>query len=99
MMHRLGSALLKRSAGWNIPAGGLRLKTSSGAFNTLRIAVIAVGTIDAFHAIQIDSQVASCFAPLLLPDWTPKSMAFAALSRVSAGFYLCARPPPLATRR
>jgi len=38
--------------------------------NELRIAVIAVGTIDAFHAIQIDSQVASRFAPLFLPHWT-----------------------------
>jgi len=38
--------------------------------NELKIAVVAVGTHDAFHAMQIDSQVASRFEPLLLPRWT-----------------------------
>lgn len=38
--------------------------------NELKIAVVAVGTQDAFHAMQIDSQVASRFEPLLLPRWT-----------------------------
>ncbi len=38
--------------------------------NELKIAVVAVGTHDAFHAMQIDSQVASRFEQLLLPRWT-----------------------------
>lgn len=38
--------------------------------NELKIAVVAVGTLDAFHAMQIDPQVASRFEPLLLPRWT-----------------------------
>jgi hypothetical protein len=38
--------------------------------NELKIAVVVVGTQDAFHAMQIDSQVASRFEPLLLPRWT-----------------------------
>jgi hypothetical protein len=38
--------------------------------NELQIAVVAVGTHDAFHAMQIDPQVASRFEPLLLPRWT-----------------------------
>jgi hypothetical protein len=38
--------------------------------NELKIAVVAFGTHDAFHAMQIDAQVASRFEPLLLPRWT-----------------------------
>jgi Bacterial TniB protein len=40
------------------------------AANELKIAVVAVGTHDAFHAMQIDAQVASRFEPLLLPRST-----------------------------
>ena len=32
--------------------------------------VVAVGTSDAFHALQTDVQVASRFEPLLIPRWT-----------------------------
>lgn len=38
--------------------------------NELRIAVVVIGTTDAFHALQSDPQVASRFEPLLLPRWT-----------------------------
>ena len=38
--------------------------------NELRIVVVVVGTTDAFHALQTDSQVASRFEPLLNPRWT-----------------------------
>jgi hypothetical protein len=37
--------------------------------NELKIAVVAVATHDAFHAMPIDVQVASRFEPLLLPRW------------------------------
>jgi hypothetical protein len=39
--------------------------------NALKIVVVAVGTSDAFHALQTDTQVASRFDPLLIPRWTP----------------------------
>jgi uncharacterized coiled-coil protein SlyX len=38
--------------------------------NELKIVVVAVGTSDAFHALQTDDQVASRFEPLLIPRWT-----------------------------
>jgi hypothetical protein len=38
--------------------------------NELRIAVVVVGTSDAFHALQTDVQVASRFEPWLIPRWT-----------------------------
>jgi replication-associated recombination protein RarA len=38
--------------------------------NELRIVIVAVGTSDAFHALQTDVQVASRFEPLLIPRWT-----------------------------
>jgi len=38
--------------------------------NELKIVVVAVGTSDAFHALQTDLQVASRFEPLLIPRWT-----------------------------
>ncbi len=38
--------------------------------NELKIVVVAVGTTDAFHALQTDVQVASRFEPLLIPRWT-----------------------------
>ena len=38
--------------------------------NELRIVVVAVGTSDAFHALETDAQVASRFEPLLIPRWT-----------------------------
>lgn len=38
--------------------------------NELKIVIVAVGTSDAFHALQTDVQVASRFEPLLIPPWT-----------------------------
>ena len=38
--------------------------------NELKIVMVAVGTSDAFHALQTDVQVASRFEPLLIPRWT-----------------------------
>ena len=38
--------------------------------NELKIVIVAVGTSDAFHALQTDVQVASRFEPLLIPRWT-----------------------------
>jgi hypothetical protein len=38
--------------------------------NELRIVIVAVGTSDAFHALQTDVQVATRFEPLLIPRWT-----------------------------
>jgi hypothetical protein len=45
--------------------------------NELRISVIAIGTQDAFHALQRDPQIASRFEPMLLPRWS-ESDAFRA---------------------
>jgi replication-associated recombination protein RarA len=36
----------------------------------LKIVIVAVGTSDAFHALQTDVQVASRFEPLLIPRWS-----------------------------
>ncbi len=38
--------------------------------NELKIVIVAVGTSDAYHALQTDVQVASRFEPLLIPRWT-----------------------------
>jgi hypothetical protein len=38
--------------------------------NELKIVMVAVGTSDAFHALQTDVQVASRFEPPLIPRWT-----------------------------
>jgi hypothetical protein len=38
--------------------------------NELQIPIVAVGTHDAFNAIQIDPQLANRFEPALLPRWT-----------------------------
>jgi Bacterial TniB protein len=38
--------------------------------NELKIVVVVVGTQDAFHALQTDTQVASRFEPSLIPRWT-----------------------------
>ena len=38
--------------------------------NELKIVIVAVGTSDAFHALQTDVQVASRFEPLLIPRWS-----------------------------
>jgi hypothetical protein len=38
--------------------------------NELQIPIVAVGTPDAFHAIQSDPQLANRFEPVLLPRWT-----------------------------
>jgi hypothetical protein len=38
--------------------------------NELKIVIVAVGTSDAFHALQTDVQVANRFEPLLIPRWT-----------------------------
>jgi hypothetical protein len=38
--------------------------------NELKIVIVAVGTSDAFHALQTDVQVASRFEPMLIPRWT-----------------------------
>ena len=38
--------------------------------NELKIVIVAVGTSDAFHALQTDVQVASRFEPLFIPRWT-----------------------------
>jgi Bacterial TniB protein len=38
--------------------------------NELKIVIVAVGTSDAFHALQTEVQVASRFEPLLIPRWT-----------------------------
>jgi hypothetical protein len=37
--------------------------------NELKIVVVAVGTSDAFHALETDAQVASRFEPFLIPRW------------------------------
>ena len=38
--------------------------------NELQIPIVAMGTPDAFHAIQTDAQLANRFEPTLLPRWT-----------------------------
>ncbi len=38
--------------------------------NELQIPIIAIGTKDAFHAIQTDEQLANRFEPVVLPRWT-----------------------------
>jgi hypothetical protein len=46
------------------------LITLAGIVAELKIVIVAVGTSDAFHALQTDVQVASRFEPLLIPRWT-----------------------------
>jgi hypothetical protein len=52
----------------NMSAFSVQKRTLS-AFQ-LKIVIVAVGTSDAFHALQTDVQVASRFEPLLIPRWT-----------------------------
>jgi type II secretory pathway predicted ATPase ExeA len=37
--------------------------------NELQISLVAVGTVEAFHAIQSDDQLANRFEPIRLPPW------------------------------
>jgi len=37
--------------------------------NELRIPIVALGTVDALHALQADAQLASRFVPTVLPEW------------------------------
>lgn len=46
------------------------LNTLKFLANELRVAVVAVGTHDALHAMQSDAQIASRFKPFELPRWT-----------------------------
>ena len=38
--------------------------------NELKVPIVAIGTRDAFHALQSDDQLANRFEPTLLPRWT-----------------------------
>jgi hypothetical protein len=75
IIRTIGTRLLFIDEVHNLLAGSQRdqrraLNLLKFLANELKICVIAVGTSDAFHALQSDPQVASRFEPLLLPRWT-----------------------------
>ena len=58
----------------DILAGSLRLQhrfrnAIKHLGNELQIPIVGVGTHEAFHAVQTDSQLANRFEPILLPRW------------------------------
>jgi len=75
LLRLIGTKLLVIDEVHHLLAGGYRLQRRSLNLlkflaNELRISVIAIGTSDAFHALQTDVQVASRFEPLFIPRWT-----------------------------
>jgi Bacterial TniB protein len=82
LLKKIGIKLLFTDEVHHLLAGSQReqhrvLNLQKFVANELKIVVVAVGTQDAFHALQTDAQVASRFAPLLIPRW-PATDAFRA---------------------
>jgi replication-associated recombination protein RarA len=75
LLKQLGTQLLFIDEVHHLLAGSHReqrraLNLLKFLTNELKIVIVAVGTSDAFHALQTDVQVASRFEPLLIPRWT-----------------------------
>ena len=75
LLQQLGTQLLFIDEVHHLLAGSHReqrraLNLLKFLTNELKIVIVAVGTSDAFHALQTDVQVASRFEPLLIPRWT-----------------------------
>jgi len=75
LLKKIGTKLLFIDEVHHLLAGSQReqrraLNLLKFVANELKIVVVAVGTQDAFHAMQTDAQVASRFEPLLIPRWT-----------------------------
>jgi Bacterial TniB protein len=75
LLQKMGTQLLCIEEVHHLLAGSHReqrkaLNLLKFLANELKIVVVAVGTSDAFHALQTDVQVASRFEPLLIPRWT-----------------------------
>jgi Cdc6-like AAA superfamily ATPase len=96
LLKQLGTQLLFIDEVHHLLAGSHReqrraLNLLKFLTNELKIVIVAVGTSDAYHALQTDVQVASRFEPLLIPRWTePKR--FAPLSSPTASCYPYERP-------
>jgi ATP-dependent Clp protease ATP-binding subunit ClpA len=75
LLKKIGTKLLFIDEVHHLLAGSQReqrraLNLLKFVANELKIVVVVVGTQDAFHALQTDTQVASRFEPLLIPRWT-----------------------------
>jgi hypothetical protein len=75
LLRKIGVKMLVIDEAHQLLAGSYReqrraLNLLKGLTNELMIPVIAVGTEDALHAIQTDTQVASRFDPLHLARWS-----------------------------
>jgi hypothetical protein len=75
LLRQLGTQLLFIDEVHHLLAGSHReqrraLNLLKFLTNELKIVIVAVGTSDAYHALQTDVQVASRFEPLLIPRWT-----------------------------
>ena len=75
LLRKLGTKLLFIDEVHHLLAGSHRdqrraLNLLKFLANELRIVVVVVGTSDAFHALQTDTQVANRFEPLMIPRWT-----------------------------
>lgn len=75
LLQQLGTQLLFIDEVHHLLAGSHReqrraLNLLKFLTNELKIVIVAVGSSDAFHALQTDVQVASRFEPLLIPRWT-----------------------------
>jgi ATP-dependent Clp protease ATP-binding subunit ClpA len=75
LLKKVGTKLLFIDEVHHLLAGSQReqrraLNLLKFVANELKIVVVVVGTQDAFHALQTDTQVASRFEPLLIPRWT-----------------------------
>jgi ATP-dependent Clp protease ATP-binding subunit ClpA len=72
LLKKIGTKLLFIDEVHHLLAGSQReqrraLNLLKFVANELKIVVVVVGTQDAFHALQTDTQVASRFEPLLIP--------------------------------
>lgn len=75
LLQQLGTPLLFIDEVCHLLAGSHReqrraLNLLKVLTNELKIVIVAVGTSDAYHALQTDVQVASRYEPLLIPRWT-----------------------------
>jgi hypothetical protein len=83
LLKQLGTQLLFIDEVHHLLAGSHReqrraLNLLKFLTNELKIVIVAVGTSDAFHALQTDVQVASRFEPLLIPRWTETASPYIA---------------------
>ncbi len=101
LLRTVGVRLLVIDELHNILAGGadtrrefLNLLRFLG--NELRIALVGLGTREAYLAIRSGDQLENRFEPLTLPRWTPDEQTCSLLASFAASFPL-RRPSPIAT--